>query len=659
MNLIRWIAETTVRASVAGKPFDGIAYSGGMMNVAPFGPLVIDLSGCEIPPSVPMLANHENDLSAVCGQGEPSLVANRIAVRGTITPATDAGKMAIELAATGFSFQLSIGCVPIESRRMMPGESIQVNGQTIVAPSNGLLLVSKSRLREISLIPNGADHETYLKIAARLNLSLKGNAMSFEDFIRSLGLDPATISPDLRAILERVFAEKGNTPPAPNPATPATTPTPNVSAAASFHRFQEVEAITAGLELSPALQQIRSQVIAGNMSADFMRGVMHAELRAGMPAAPFGIVRGSSRNVSRSDHIAAALMVRAGFEKAAENHFGPQTMEQSRPLHRLAMIDLCRAALQADNREVPSGNNDMIRAAVSTGSMPTALGNAANKILLEAYKAGPATWRSWASVQPAKDFKEQSAVRPSFLGDLQKVNKSGEIKHGTLDEAVFNWSIDTYAKLYIVDRKNIVNDDLGVFEQTIPAHGRAALRAVNDLVYKTLLDNAATFFTEDFGNLIDGVLSPLSATSLQMAYEQLRKQKDQEGNSLDLVPAVLLVPPELEATSRALLQSLELNRTGDKSPTGNPWNSIVALEVEPRLSNATKFSNTSETHWFLFASPQDVPMVVGFLNGNESPTVETFGLDHDANTLAMKWRVYFDFGAAMGDYRAGQKSAGA
>jgi hypothetical protein len=41
------------------------------------------------------------------------------------------------------------------------------------------------------------------------------------------------------------------------------------------------------------------------------------------------------------------------------------------------------------------------------------------------------------------------------------------------------------------------------------------------------------------------------------------------------------------------------------------------------------------------------------------PTVETFGLDADPNTLGFAWRVYYDFGAALAEYRAGVKSKGA
>ena len=47
------------------------------------------------------------------------------------------------------------------------------------------------------------------------------------------------------------------------------------------------------------------------------------------------------------------------------------------------------------------------------------------------------------------------------------------------------------------------------------------------------------------------------------------------------------------------------------------------------------------------------------LHGKQSPTVEFFGLDADPNRLAATWRVFFDYGAALGDFRAAYRSKGA
>ena len=137
-----------------------------------------------------------------------------------------------------------------------------------------------------------------------------------------------------------------------------------------------------------------------------------------------------------------------------------------------------------------------------------------------------------------------------------------------------------------------------------------------------------------------------------------RPPHDAEGNDLDLRPTRLVVPPELQTVARAVLES-EYIAAQTNLPTGNSLRNAVGLEVEPRLSNTKKYGTKASTkHWYLFAAPAASPIIVGFLNGQQTPTVEFFGLDQTVNKLAVSWRVYFDFGAALCDPRAAVRSKG-
>ncbi len=91
---------------------------------------------------------------------------------------------------------------------------------------------------------------------------------------------------------------------------------------------------------------------------------------------------------------------------------------------------------------------------------------------------------------------------------------------------------------------------------------------------------------------------------------------------------------------------------------GNALKNVVSLEVEPRLSNADRFSGTSTKACCLFAGPQDMPLVFAFLQGRQEPVVEFCGFDADPNVLAATWRVYYDYGCAFGDFRAAYKAKG-
>jgi len=117
--------------------------------------------------------------------------------------------------------------------------------------------------------------------------------------------------------------------------------------------------------------------------------------------------------------------------------------------------------------------------------------------------------------------------------------------------------------------------------------------------------------------------------------------------------------PIWKPPARALLES-EYIMAAVNSPTGNSLKNVVSLQVGTvACSNTVKFgSNASTTHWYLFANPAAAAMVVAFLNGIQTPTVEFQGVESDINTLAAKWRVYHDFGAALIDPRAAVRSKG-
>jgi hypothetical protein len=217
---------------------------------------------------------------------------------------------------------------------------------------------------------------------------------------------------------------------------------------------------------------------------------------------------------------------------------------------------------------------------------------------------------------------------------------------------------ETIVKMLGIDRRDIINDDLSMFDETSRLLGRAAMRSLSDLVYKTLLANTGSFFSGGNSNYDAGVGTALSITSLEAGIARMMAQRDTEKRDLDIRAKTLLVPPELQVSAKQLLMSEFIKRASNDVPTGNALKNSVGLEVEPRLSNSDRFTGTSAKAWYLFASPSDTPIIVAFLQGKQMPTVEFFGLDSDVNRLAVSWRVYFDYGAALADHRAAYKAKG-
>ena len=578
------------------------AYTGGVMTVTGWGPVIIDLQGLELPERVTLLSDHEGRTEATVGWGIPKTDGKTLVIEGAITEATEAGQVVIALLKDAVPLQASVGVEATEYRRLDPGATVTVNGRTITLESD-TFLIERGTLREVSVVPVGADKQAMVMLATGVK--------------------------DMH-----------------------TQPTPPENKAPS----DLIEAKYVLDLLSACGDDVGTfrQALQNHWPPEAAKAV--AELRSHRPVIP-PVLNAEVKDTPASI-LAAATLKLLGKESLAEKELGAETLSAAASYKPRTALDLCGMACQMSLGHAPRGTNEIIRAAFSTTDLPVALGLAANKIALDAYQQAPATWKSFARIVSAKDFKEHTGIRLTGDFKLEELAAHGEIRHANVGEETIAYKVTTYAKMLMLDRQHIINDDIAILDQIPTIFGRAAARKEADLVYTVLLSNPGGFFSAAHSNLITGAQSGLSVASLAEAIAALRKQTDADGLPLDLVPRVLLVPPELEATARQVLNSVELYRSGaDQLPAGNPFAGLnIALEVEPRLSN-TYFPGNSTTAWYLLCGPADGSFLVAFLNGQQGPTIEP--VDPGADKLGTGWRCYIDIGAAAADWRCAVKSAGA
>lgn len=614
-------AEVQIEGSAAKAPrVYVLAYTGGVMDVPGYGPVAIDLSGVEAAASIPILIDHDSSIDGIAGHGKPLTSTRKLAVEGSLSLTSPAAQQVLALAKEGFRFQASVGFEPSRTaiEKARAGEEVSVNGQSLQAPREGLTVVRAGKLREVSIVALGADDGTEVSIAAAArSLSMNRNHRMSSETNVALELD----------------------------------------------RVRKIDAACRGnwaTELRPQVEEIRAKAIDEGASVEDVHEQLLRLIRGSRGNGP--AIHSHARSCANQDVLTASLISQCGLRSVAEKLYSgrPDVLEAAGSLS--TVTDLCRAALQIDRKSAPSGSHALLKAGWSTTSLPNALGNAANKILEDAYRETPATWRSFATVKDAANFHPHLSIRPTTMDLLEQVGSGGEVKYTSIDEQTLTWRIDTYARNFRTTRQNFINDDLNFLQEVPVALARAAARKLSDLVYGLINANTGSHFDAGNGNYFNGTTTNLQISSLATAIGMMRTQRTTTGDDLDIQPAVLVVPPELQATAQEVLQSEFIERntsTNDRQPTGNALRQAVRLEVEQRLSNTTKFSGASATAWYLFASPIDLPLIVGFLNGLVVPTIEYFGLDSDQNTLGAGWRVYHDFGVAFGDPKAAVKSKGA
>ena len=428
------------------------------------------------------------------------------------------------------------------------------------------------------------------------------------------------------------------------------------------------------LQDNPRVVAAFGGVLEGSMALSEFEGVVRGQ-RGRVPSPPIDrnaqdyyrnlSIDSSPRSVRAAGEpreiLAAALLMHTSQQPTAEAAWKdrPNVLQAAADLRVRSALDLCDRALTLTGVPVPRAQHELIQAAFSTYSLPSALTLAGDKLLAESYLATPASWKSWTGKKRVANFRQHTSIRPYLSGGgFEVIPPSGELKHSAAGEETYTHQADTYGKMFTIDRRDIVNDDLQAFTELFAEIGRQAPRKIADVCYTTLLGNAGSFFATGAGNYAEGAETALSVASLAAAVTLLRQQKSADGENIGLTARYLVVPPELEMLALTLINSEFISRIADTDelPTGNPWRGRLELEVEPRLSDDDFHASVSTLAWYVFAGPLNPSLVVSYLNGVENPVVEQVQMP--GNVLGFGLRGYIDFGVDTADPRAGVKMKG-
>lgn len=690
--------------------FEIVAYNGGVLAtpayMQKFGmPVVIDLSGLETAPSV--TANMDHDQAQRVGHVTDTRNDGRQLILAGIVSGT--GAAAAEVVANakhGYPWQASVEAVPlVPLEKIEAGKSVTVNGQRIDGP---VLIARKSRLYGVAFLARGADSTTSVKIAATAVTTLGECDVNFQDWIIALGLEPSALTEVQSAKLKEKFDAEVKASGVAVPANKAPEIQGNGTTAFDLdglkvayakhehgieatafeyagkvepHKLAEIkaEAMGAGYKLkSEALQQewapTRFEIEAIKAAYEFKAKCLEASRPMG-PA-----IHSSGKDFS--GNVIEAAMATALRVKDVEKSYDDKTLQSAHSqfkgrvgLQQIIIMAAASNGMQSHAGErIHAGNiRDVLEfafkrtaihaASSSVVSLSGILSNIANKVLLEGFREVGDEWRQIADIRPVSDFKTVTSYRLLDDMEYQKLGVNGEMSHGKVGEESFERSADTYARMFALTRTQIINDDLGAFDDIRTRLGLGAARAMRRLFWTTFLDNAA-FFTAGRGNyftgsgttlLVDGVGLQTGITTYRKLKSGDKKNVGSTSNSLPQnpigPPSILMVPPELEFTAEKLHTSGNLSTVQDDNIHRGKYAPLVVNE----LSDAD-YSGQSSTAWYLFGSVLK-PMVVSVLNGIETPTVESAEADFDR--LGVQFRGYHDFGCDRAEWLAGVKSKGA
>jgi hypothetical protein len=627
--------------------FNLVAYTGGQIKPAGWWDgVVVDLAGIDIQSQqMPLRFAHRGDWMNGVGHTENVSVSNgQLVAAGVVSRDTVTAREVVKAAMNGFPWQASIGGDVLEVEYLAENQTAQVNGVNIAGPMD---IVRKLRLYEISIVDLGADPRTTVNIAAEHG-SQEGEVIR------------------MSADTNNNAATAGDQTPAPVAVTsvPAATPVvdPGVAQvraaqAAETTRIGNVRRICAGHHV-----EIEARAISEGWDAD------KTELEVMRASRPKVAPVAGSGEVNLSPRVLECAIAQAVRLPSTGKDFDAATLQaaHSRFKGRIGLQELLLEAAASNGYSGRSFRQDpraVLHAAFSSRDIAGVLSNIVNKSLLAGWMSVEMAWREVAAIGSVSDFKEIASYRLTAASQYKQVAPDGEIKHGSLGDLTYSNKADTYGLMLSVTRQDMINDDLNALSNIPRMLGRGGALKVNDVFWTEFLDNAA-FFTSGNANYITGATagdtteSRLAIDGLTRAERTLMDQTDTEGKPLGIRPEILLVPTRLKVPAMQLYNSTEIRNTtaSTKEPTGNPHAGMFRPVVSSYLGNAT-YTGYSTLAWYLLANPADLATIeVVFLNGQESPTVES--ADADFNVLGIQFRGYHDFGVRLQEYRAGVKAKG-
>jgi hypothetical protein len=584
------------------KKFRIVAYTGAPIRQGwSREPVVIDLAGMSLPSTIPIVIGHDYALGSILGQGVPSVQGGQLIVEGEILADSENARQVLALAEKGYQWQASVGADVGRHLKFGEDQATTANGQSHVGP---VRIVRASTLRETSFVTLGADRSTAVSIAAE--------EVAEESSMAHDASETPIEEPVVAAAVEA-------------PASVAVE-APKVEAGSSDELKAQIEALTQKVSNMEKLTATRDE----------------------RPAAP--AVHVSKAPENQAAVIEASFALQGGLPQI-EKHYDAKTLEAAAKVQRSTSLgEVLVAAAEANGYDGPrrltaSTLRPIMQAAWATHSISGILSSTVNKFLLAGFNGVESSWRSVSSVRSVSDFKTMTSYRLNGGMKFEKVANGGELKNAAASDESRTISADTYGIMTSVTRTDLINDDLGALTAVPQRIGRGGALALNDAFWTEFQANHGSWYTSGRGNL-ESTAGALSLANLKKLATKFRKLKDPDGNPVAVDPRILLVPADLEIAAAEIMGSALLVGGSSAGPNVNVLAGRYQVVSTSYLSSAEDY--------YLVANPADLPaMEVAFLNGVQSPVVET--AEADFNTLGVQMRGYFDFGVAKAEYLASVK----
>ncbi len=131
------------------------------------------------------------------------------------------------------------------------------------------------------------------------------------------------------------------------------------------------------------------------------------------------------------------------------------------------------------------------------------------KLIANGWTTAPVSYPDWTRTVEVPNFKENTICSISSFSKFSKTGDHGEIEMdgNFLVEGSNSFKLETFARIFPINRRAYINDDLDVIKTAPMLMGASARQMVEETVFSLLLSNPVlsdgiAMFHEDHNNLI-------------------------------------------------------------------------------------------------------------------------------------------------------------
>ncbi len=499
------------------------------------------------------------------------------------------------------------------------------------------------------------------------------------------GQDPASVMRSVDAITESTLADPpmstatekaGGDPAATAPIDTAVTQSAVVTAPAAVQGFDpapdevarelHIRRAAGAADLPEAVVQDLIRSTAGKDLPGIMTEVVRAARVAIEANAPVHAGHPARIEVTRDAGDTFLRGLQEGVDARVKAVKTPTDL--GRQYAQLSVIDMAKEYLETmrgfsrvDVRMM--GINELIdRAFHTTSDLQNVLMDSANKTLLRGYEEEVQTWRPLANQSDNKDFNPNFGVQLNATIVPEKILENGEYKSGSFTDGKTTYQLSEYGKRVGISRRMLINDDLSALSRIAPKLGAGCSLLESNLAWALLtegslgatvsLDGKALFHADHSNTGAGAVgIAGLDAGKVKLKKQTAPSADNETKSPLNLTPAYLIVPPELDTAASQVVSATLLPQYAPNALSAvNPFAGTMQVISEARLSD------DSTAMWYLAASSSRIDMIqFGYLIGEGGPTITT---TEKRNPDGVEMLVRHDFYVTIADWRGFYRSTG-